>query len=159
MQNISHVPIRIDWVVYDIDQEVNEQPRLIELIPVVDNNPFDDFGSRVTLNEANDEFMSQTTASTSKKHIDPQCFDSFRLRHYFRNKFSIGFRPFASIVGHVQRAENIPDDQTVRQTLSRQTTVTRPCCLHDHIYPKGTVERRCCHSTGNPLIDGSSLFI
>ena len=67
MQNISHVPIRIDWVVYDIDQDVVKQPKLIELIPVVDNNPFDEFENRLAINEVNDEFMSQTTASTSKE--------------------------------------------------------------------------------------------
>lgn len=69
MQNISHVPIRIDWIVYDIEEQVPEQPKLIELIPVVDNNPFDPIESEVILNESHDEFMSQTTASTSKESV------------------------------------------------------------------------------------------
>lgn len=67
MQNISHVPIRIDWVVYDLNEEVVEKPKLIELIPVVDNNPFDEFKSDVIGNGNQDEFMSQTTMSTSKQ--------------------------------------------------------------------------------------------
>ena len=65
MQNISHVPIRIDWIVYDITtEEVIDHSKLIELIPVIDNNPFDSFESETTIN---DELISQTTISTSKK--------------------------------------------------------------------------------------------
>ena len=72
MQNISHVPIRIDWVVYDLNEEVVEKPRLIELIPVVDNNPFDEFESEMIGNGNQDEFMSQTTMSTSKQREDAE---------------------------------------------------------------------------------------
>jgi hypothetical protein len=67
MQNISHIPIRIDWIVYDIAEEVIDNSKLIELIPVIDNNPFDSFESETTINDNNDELMSQTTISTSKK--------------------------------------------------------------------------------------------
>lgn len=68
MQNISHVPIRIDWVVYDITEDINENPKLIELIPVIDNNPFDSFQSETTImDDNNDDIMSRTTISTSKR--------------------------------------------------------------------------------------------
>lgn len=67
MQNISHIPIRIDWIVYDITEDIDENPKLIELIPVIDNNPFDSFESKTTIMDNNDEIMSQTTISTSKK--------------------------------------------------------------------------------------------
>jgi hypothetical protein len=67
MQNISHVPIRIDWIVYDITEDITENAKLIELIPVIDNNPFDSFERETTIMDNNDEFMSQTTISTSKK--------------------------------------------------------------------------------------------
>jgi hypothetical protein len=67
MQNISHIPICIDWVVYDIPEEVPEKPKLIELIPVVDNNPFNHVASETTIMENNDEVMSQTTISTSRR--------------------------------------------------------------------------------------------
>ncbi len=66
MQNISHVPIRIDWIVYDITENIDENPKLIELIPVIDNNPFDSFPSETTIIDNNDDIMSQTTISTSK---------------------------------------------------------------------------------------------
>lgn len=100
MQNISHVPIRIDWVVYDIDQDVVEQPKLIELIPVVDNNPFDEFENRLAINEVNDEFMSQTTASTSKETRSTDsyvelffiCFLFLRLETSFPSDSSVSPR-------------------------------------------------------------------
>ncbi|CAF4097410.1 unnamed protein product, partial [Rotaria sordida] len=64
MQNISHIPTRIDWVIYDITEDTTENSKLIELIPVIDNNPFDSFISDTTITENNDELMSQTTTST-----------------------------------------------------------------------------------------------
>lgn len=67
MQNISHVPIRIDWIVYDLTEDAQEKPKLIELIPVIDNNPFDSFFSETTIIGNNEDFMSQTSISTSKK--------------------------------------------------------------------------------------------
>jgi len=67
MQNISHIPIRIDWLVYDMTEDIIENPKLIELIPVIDNNPFDSFKSETTIMDNNDDIMSQTTISTSKK--------------------------------------------------------------------------------------------
>lgn len=70
MQNISHVPIRIDWLVYDISEDITENPKLIELIPVIDNNPFDNIKSEATIiDDNNDDIMSQTTISTSKTKI------------------------------------------------------------------------------------------
>lgn len=67
MQNISHVPIRIDWLVYDATEDAGEKSRLVELIPVVDNNPFDSIKSETTImDEYNDEIMSRTTISSSK---------------------------------------------------------------------------------------------
>ena len=67
MQNISHVPVRIDWIVYDATEDTSEKPRLVELIPVVDNNPFDSIKSETTImDEYNDEIMSRTTISSSK---------------------------------------------------------------------------------------------
>jgi hypothetical protein len=76
MQNISHVPIRIDWLVYDIDDDddnvddktnnVKMPLKLIELISVVDNNPFDDFDNDETIDDYNDDLLSQITMSTSK---------------------------------------------------------------------------------------------
>ena len=66
MQNISHIPIRIDWIVYDLTEDIIENPKLIELVPVIDNNPFDNFKSETTIMDNNDELMSQTTISTSK---------------------------------------------------------------------------------------------
>ncbi|CAF0848051.1 unnamed protein product [Rotaria sordida] len=64
MQNVSHIPIRIDWVIYDITEDTTENSKLIELISVIDNNPFDSFISDTTITENNDELMSQTTTST-----------------------------------------------------------------------------------------------
>jgi hypothetical protein len=69
MQNISHIPIRIDWIVYDITEDIIENPKLIELVPVIDNNPFDNFKSETTIMDNNDEVMSQTTISTSIKRL------------------------------------------------------------------------------------------
>ena len=67
MQNISHIPIRIDWIVYDVIDEKTENPKLIELISVIDNNPFDSFINDIIITENTDDLMSQTTVSTSKK--------------------------------------------------------------------------------------------
>lgn len=67
MQNISHVPIRIDWIVYELTEEFEENPKLIELISVIDNNPFDSFESETTIMDNNDEIMSRTTISTSER--------------------------------------------------------------------------------------------
>ncbi len=67
MQNISYIPICIDWVVYDIPEEVPQKPKFIELIPVIDNKPFHHFASETTIMENNDELMSQTSISTSKQ--------------------------------------------------------------------------------------------
>ena len=69
MQNISHIPICIDWVVYDIPEEIPEKAKLIELIPVIDNNPFNHFASETSTMQNNDEIMSQTTISTSKREF------------------------------------------------------------------------------------------
>ena len=66
LQNTSHIPIRIDWIVYDIEEESIERPKLIELISVVDNNPFDSFESEMMINDASDEFASRSTFSASK---------------------------------------------------------------------------------------------
>ncbi|CAF4381112.1 unnamed protein product, partial [Rotaria sordida] len=66
MQNISHIPIRIDWVVYDLKEDTTESSKLVELIPVIDNNPFDSFLSDTTIVERNDEMMSETVMSSSK---------------------------------------------------------------------------------------------
>ncbi len=67
MQNISHIPICIDWVVYDIPEEVPQKPKFIELIPVIDNKPFHHFESETTIMENNDELMSRTSIATSKQ--------------------------------------------------------------------------------------------
>lgn len=67
LQNISHIPIRIDWVVYDLTEELAESSKLIELIPVIDNNPFDSFLTETSIIENNYELMSQESLSSSKK--------------------------------------------------------------------------------------------
>ncbi|CAM4955682.1 unnamed protein product [Rotaria socialis] len=64
MQNISHIPIRIDWVVYDVKEDTTESSKLVELIPVIDNNPFDSFLSDTTIVERNEEIISQTAMSS-----------------------------------------------------------------------------------------------
>lgn len=66
MQNVSHVPIRIDWIVYDLEEDTSERPQLIELIPVVDNNPFDTFESEIVIADASDDLASENSASSSK---------------------------------------------------------------------------------------------
>ena len=66
MQNISHVPLRIDWIVYDIVDDAVEKPQLIELIPVIDHNPFDTFDSKPRANIA--RALSHTTTTSSKEN-------------------------------------------------------------------------------------------
>ena len=66
MQNISHVPLRIDWIVYDIVDESVERPLLVELIPVIDHNPFDKFDSKPRANT--DRALSRTTTTTRKEN-------------------------------------------------------------------------------------------
>ena len=64
IQNVSHIPIRIDWLVYDKSDEIIEKPKLVELIPVIDNNPFDEFGPNLLAER--EELVSATTSTTSK---------------------------------------------------------------------------------------------
>ena len=97
MQNISHVPIRIDWIVYDIPEDMGDNPKLIELIPVIDNNPFDSFKSETTIMDNNDEIMSQTTISTSKEKRFPKDSDSVLL-FLSRNKFSRKFENIRTFI-------------------------------------------------------------
>jgi hypothetical protein len=65
MQNISHVPIRIDWIVYDLDEETVEQPKLIELISVIDGNPFDPFNNDENIPVCPNGSLSERSLTTS----------------------------------------------------------------------------------------------
>jgi len=65
MQNVSHIPIRIDWLVYDTSEEIVEKPKLVELIPVIGDNPFDEFKPDTI--EERDDTVSEATSSTSKR--------------------------------------------------------------------------------------------
>ena len=112
MQNISHVPIRIDWIVYELTDEFEENPKLIELISVIDNNPFDSFESKTTIMDNNDEIMSRTTISTSEQK---NSFDLFGFSTImYRNKFSRDFSIDSTFICEFGRTSTIAIDQTLR---------------------------------------------
>ena len=99
MQNISHVPIRIDWIVYDATTDADEKPRLVELIPVIDNNPFDSIKSETTImDEYNDEIMSRTTISSSKKQTSRESLLPRIICFVSRIEFSWTFSDLDALV-------------------------------------------------------------
>ncbi|CAF0942455.1 unnamed protein product [Adineta ricciae] len=143
MQNISHIPICIDWVVYDIPEEIPEKPKLIELISVIDNNPFNHFASETTIMENNDEIMSQTTIST-KTHSR----SASRISTHSAIS-SIDTRPTPLIKLYVEpyRGKRASDISPIF-TTSPITQVIKP---REHFYLEVTMLPRNCPVKDRPI--------
>ncbi|UJR33118.1 hypothetical protein I4U23_020575 [Adineta vaga] len=144
MQNISHIPICIDWVVYDTPEEISEKQKLIELIPVIDNNPFNHFASETTIMENNDEIMSQTTISTKS----PSSRSASRISTQSAIS-SIDTRPTPLIKLYVEpyRGKRASDISPIF-TTSPTTQVIKP---REHFYLEVTMLPRNCPVKDRPV--------
>ncbi|CAF1531605.1 unnamed protein product, partial [Adineta steineri] len=143
MQNISHIPICIDWVVYDITEDATDRPKFIELIPVIDNNPFNHFASETTIMENNSEIMSQTTISTKTSSRAPSAISSQSSISLIDN------RPTQLIKLYVEpyRGKRASDNNPIF-TTSPITQVIKP---REHFYVDITMLPRNCPIKDRPI--------
>ncbi|CAF3429846.1 unnamed protein product [Rotaria sp. Silwood1] len=143
MQNISHIPIRIDWIIYDITEDTTESSKLIELIPVIDNNPFDSFLSETTIMENNDELMSQTTISTKTTSGEASAL----LAHSSTSMIDEKPTPLIKLYVKPYQGKRSSDTNAI-YSISSTTKIVKP---REHFYLDITMTPRNCPIKDHPM--------
>ncbi|CAF4018509.1 unnamed protein product [Rotaria sp. Silwood2] len=143
MQNISHIPIRIDWVIYDITEDMKENSKLIELISVVDNNPFDSFLSETSIMENNDELTSQTTVSTKTTSRE----NSGLLSHSSASMIDDKPAPLIKLYVKPYQGKRSSDTNAI-YSISSTTKIVKP---REHFYLDITMTPRNCPIKDCPM--------